>query len=156
MSKIIYYLLLYVAISNETLDYSNLVFLPELASIGFLTCAYVSELVVLIINEHQVTSSVRRIGVVRYLKDLKNKKRIMIIYFVVLGIMYTCMTIAALQFNREEVSKTNEDKHNLNEIERTLFMSGYSAIAAMISFPLIAILYSVKVHDANKNLLSKR
>ena len=89
----------------ETLEYSNLVFLPELASIGFLTCAYVSELVVLIVNEHQVTSSVRRIGVVRYLRDLRTKKRIMIIYLVVLAIMYVCMFIAALQYNRENVSK---------------------------------------------------
>jgi hypothetical protein len=35
-------------------------------------------------------------------------------------------------------------------------MTGYSAIAAMISFPLIAILYAMTVLKSNKGIMSKQ
>ena len=66
LCKIIYLYILLMVVSEETLYYAEFIFLPELVSMAFLTGAFATELHVLGLVEHRVTSSVRRIGRKRY------------------------------------------------------------------------------------------
>ena len=67
---------------------------------AFLTGAYVTELVVMILIEHRVTSSVKKIGVERYLKSLKVKRKIFFIYAIIMVVFYIAIFAASLAFNR--------------------------------------------------------
>ena len=108
---------------------------------AFLTGAYVTELIVLILIEHRVVSSVTKIGVERYLDSLKVKKKIFLIYAIIMVVFYMAIFAASLAFNRQLTSPEKQSDHKFQEIEHSIFDSGPSAIAAGFSFPVIAALY---------------
>ena len=155
MCKIIYLYLLYLVIIYETLSYASFVFLPELVSMAFLTGAFATELLVLGYVEHRVTSSVRRIGVDRYRKQLKIKRRIFKGYVALIIIFYLLLVVFSMKYNRKHVKEKDVKEHKFNEIVRTIFMSGLSCLAVAFTFPIISVLYII-LQTRTKNRLNER
>ena len=92
-------IVLKTATASEESIYISLVFLPELASLAFLTGAYITELSVLITIHHRVVSSVKRIGQVRYAKELKRKKFWYSVYSFSVIAMYIILGVVSIRYN---------------------------------------------------------
>ena len=95
-------------VTNETLNYASLVFLPELVSLGFLTGAYITELYVLMLTHHRLSSHVRKIGQERYKKELQIKRYIFIGYSSLIIMAYIALMISSIKFNTEETDTPDQ------------------------------------------------
>lgn len=149
LCKIIYMYLLYVVLVYEALYYAKFIFMPEMASLAFLTGAYAAELFMLIQYENRIYCSVLRIGKYRY-KRLKGQKEwIFIGYGLILVIGYIFTLCSAMYYNRESAS----NYHHFKELEKALFLTSFTFACASYSFPLIAIFYALLTVRAKRQMV---
>ena len=74
---------------------------------------------------------------------LKFKMRCYITYIAVVTIVYIGIGIDAMRYNNKNVNPEDQDEHLIREVEKAVFMSGNSALAAGTTFPVIMVLFII-------------